>query len=48
MKVEGIGKPLKALKNNKRKSDPSNPNLASEYSKSHVVCVTGEAVEYVQ
>ncbi|XP_061357089.1 protein REDUCED CHLOROPLAST COVERAGE 1-like isoform X2 [Gastrolobium bilobum] len=35
MKVEGLGKPLKALKNNKNKSDPSSPNLASEYSKSN-------------
>lgn len=35
MKVEGLGKPLKALKNNKKKSDSSNPNFASEYSKSN-------------
>ncbi|XP_057454810.1 protein REDUCED CHLOROPLAST COVERAGE 1 isoform X3 [Lotus japonicus] len=33
MKVEGLGKPLKALKNNKKKSDSSNTMLASEYSK---------------
>ncbi|KAK7285789.1 hypothetical protein RJT34_20570 [Clitoria ternatea] len=33
MKVEGLGKPLKALKNNKNKSDPSDSKLA---------CVNGE------
>lgn len=33
MKVEGLGKPLKALKNYKKKSDSSNTNSASEYSK---------------
>ncbi|KAK7349427.1 hypothetical protein VNO77_06787 [Canavalia gladiata] len=33
MKVEGLGKPLKALKNYKKKSDSSNPNSAYEYSK---------------
>ena len=42
MKVEGLGKPLKALKNNKKKSDSSNANLASEYSKPLVECVNGE------
>lgn len=37
MKVEGLGKPLKALKNNnKKKSDSSNPNFASESSKSNL------------
>ncbi|WJX92500.1 hypothetical protein P8452_74132 [Trifolium repens] len=36
MKVEGLGKPLKALKNNKKKSDSSNPNFASEHSKSNL------------
>lgn len=35
MKVEGLGKPLKALKNNKKKSDSSNPNFASDCSKSN-------------
>ncbi|TKY72042.1 TSS protein [Spatholobus suberectus] len=33
MKVEGLGKPLKALKNYKKKSDSSNTNSESEYSK---------------
>ncbi|KAG5100810.1 hypothetical protein JHK82_045862 [Glycine max] len=33
MKVEGLGKPLKALKNYKKKSDSSNNNSATEYSK---------------
>ncbi|KAH1085586.1 hypothetical protein AAZX31_07G054200 [Glycine max] len=33
MKVEGLGKPLKALKNYKKKSDSSNTNSATEYSK---------------
>ncbi|CAK8560680.1 unnamed protein product [Lathyrus sativus] len=36
MKVEGLGKPLKALKNNKKKSDSNNPNFASEHSKSNL------------
>lgn len=35
MKVEGLGKPLKALKNNKKKSDSTNTNCASEHSKSN-------------
>ncbi|KAK7338058.1 hypothetical protein VNO77_18655 [Canavalia gladiata] len=42
MKVEGLGKPLKALKNNKNKSDLSNAKLASENSKSHLALVNGE------
>ncbi|BAT87848.1 Protein TSS-like protein [Vigna angularis] len=42
MKVEGLGKPFKALKNNKNKSDRSSVKLASENSKSHVACVNGE------
>ncbi|XP_027353234.1 protein TSS-like [Abrus precatorius] len=42
MKVEGLGKPLKALKNNKNKSDLSNVTLASENTKSHLVFVSGE------
>ena len=33
MKVEGLGKPLKALKNYKKKSDSSNTTSASEYPK---------------
>ncbi|RDY14370.1 Protein TSS [Mucuna pruriens] len=33
MKVEGLGKPLKALKNYKKKSDSSYTNSAFEYSK---------------
>ncbi|KAK7389810.1 hypothetical protein VNO78_25104 [Psophocarpus tetragonolobus] len=33
MKVEGLGKPLKALKNYKKKSDSSNTNSTSEFSK---------------
>lgn len=41
MKVEGLGKPLKALKNNKKKSDLNNSKLESETS-SHG-CVNGEA-----
>ncbi|XP_061372875.1 protein REDUCED CHLOROPLAST COVERAGE 1-like [Gastrolobium bilobum] len=36
MKVEGLGKPLKALKSKKNKSDPSNPKLASDNSRSYV------------
>ncbi|KAE9593567.1 putative tetratricopeptide-like helical domain, winged helix-turn-helix DNA-binding protein [Lupinus albus] len=43
VKVEGLGKPLKPLKNNKNKSDLSNPKSASENSKSNHVCVNGEA-----
>ncbi|CAL0302174.1 unnamed protein product [Lupinus luteus] len=43
VKVEGLGKPLKPLKNSKNKSDLSNPKSASENSKSHHVCVIGEA-----
>lgn len=42
MKVEGLGKPLKALKNYKNKSDLTNPKLASENSKSHLVYVNEE------
>ncbi|XP_027932639.1 protein TSS-like isoform X2 [Vigna unguiculata] len=42
MKVEGLGKPFKALKSNKSKSDRSSVKLASENSKSHVACVNGE------
>lgn len=41
MRVEGLGKPLKALKNNKKKSDLNNSKLESENSRSHV-CVNGE------
>ncbi|KAE9598036.1 hypothetical protein Lal_00003920 [Lupinus albus] len=43
MKVEGLGKHLKALKNNKIKSDLTDPKSASENSKPHHVCVNGEA-----
>ncbi|KAF7826179.1 protein TSS-like [Senna tora] len=42
MKVEGLGKPLKALKNNKKKPDFNNSKLESENSRSHA-CVNGEA-----
>ncbi|CAJ1961296.1 unnamed protein product [Sphenostylis stenocarpa] len=42
MKVEGLGKPFKALKNNKNKSDLSSVKLSSENSKSHQACVYGE------
>ncbi|KAI4328908.1 hypothetical protein L6164_021226 [Bauhinia variegata] len=42
MKVEGLGKPLKALKNNKRKSDVDNPKEL-ENSRSHAACVNGDA-----
>ncbi|XP_068495896.1 protein REDUCED CHLOROPLAST COVERAGE 1-like isoform X2 [Phaseolus vulgaris] len=41
MKVEGLGKPFKSLKNNKNKSDLS-VKLASENSKSHLACINGE------
>ena len=43
MKVEGLGKPLRALKNNKNKSDLSNPKVASENSKTLLACVNGES-----
>ncbi|KAL1347108.1 hypothetical protein HN51_020621 [Arachis hypogaea] len=42
MKVEGLGKPLKALKNNKKKPDSNNANSASENSKPLVECANGE------
>lgn len=42
MKVEGLGKPLKALKNNKKKSELNNSKLESENTRSHA-CVNGEA-----
>ncbi|CAN6566025.1 unnamed protein product [Malus baccata var. baccata] len=35
MKVEGLGTPLKSLKNSKKKSDGGNTKLQSESSKSH-------------
>ncbi|XP_054783668.1 protein REDUCED CHLOROPLAST COVERAGE 1 isoform X2 [Prosopis cineraria] len=35
MKVEGLGKPLKVLKNNKKKSDLNNHKLEPENSRSH-------------
>ncbi|KAK7258505.1 hypothetical protein RIF29_24084 [Crotalaria pallida] len=41
MKVEGLGKPLKALKNNKNKSSLTDPKVASENTKSQHV--NGEA-----
>ncbi|KAK4266996.1 hypothetical protein QN277_023845 [Acacia crassicarpa] len=41
MKVEGLGKPLKVLKNSKKKSDLNNHKLESENSRSHA-CVNGE------
>lgn len=41
MKVEGLGKPLKVLKNSKKKSDINNHKLESENSRSHV-CANGE------
>jgi len=42
MKVEGLGKSFKVLKNNKNKSDRSSVKLASENSKSHLARVNGE------
>ncbi|KAI4355234.1 hypothetical protein L6164_004027 [Bauhinia variegata] len=42
MKVEGLGKPLKALKNNKKQSYLDDPKLL-ENSRSHAACVNGEA-----
>lgn len=43
MKVEGLGTPLKSLKNSKKNSDGSNMKLQSENSMSDAVVVNGEA-----
>ncbi|GMP43789.1 hypothetical protein CsSME_00013018 [Camellia sinensis var. sinensis] len=43
MKVEGLGTPLKSLKNSKKNSDGSNMKLQSDSSNSAVVVVNGEA-----
>ncbi|KAJ0111836.1 hypothetical protein Patl1_00605 [Pistacia atlantica] len=43
MKVEGLGTPLRSLKNNKKKLDGSNQKIQSENLKSHADGVTGES-----
>ncbi|KAM1707770.1 hypothetical protein ACFX13_000914 [Malus domestica] len=42
LKVEGLGTPLKSLKNSKKKSDGGNTKLQSESSKSHADGVVAE------
>ncbi|XP_061999783.1 protein REDUCED CHLOROPLAST COVERAGE 1 isoform X1 [Rosa rugosa] len=42
MKVEGLGTPLKSLKNTKKKSDGANIKVQSDSSKSHADGVVGE------
>ncbi|KAF8032443.1 hypothetical protein BT93_D1383 [Corymbia citriodora subsp. variegata] len=43
MKVEGLGTPLRSLKNNKKSPDGTNPRLQMENSSSKANCVAGEA-----
>ncbi|KAJ7962574.1 Tetratricopeptide repeat (TPR)-like superfamily protein [Quillaja saponaria] len=43
MKVEGLGKPLKSLKSNKKKLEVSNLKMTSANPRSHADCVNGEA-----
>ncbi|KAJ7951300.1 Tetratricopeptide repeat (TPR)-like superfamily protein [Quillaja saponaria] len=43
MKVEGLGKPLKSLKSNKKKLEGNNLKMTSENSRSHADFVNGEA-----
>lgn len=42
MKVEGLGTPLRSLKNTKKKSDGANIKVQSDSSKSHADSIVGE------